>query len=109
MRQLMVYVNDVKAGMLTEMNPGKGYQFAYSAEYVASDFPPVSLSLPKRSETYVAENLFPFFTNLLPEGANRKVICREKRIDDNDFFGMLMATVGTDMIGSVNFREVEHD
>jgi serine/threonine-protein kinase HipA len=109
MRQLMVYVNDVKAGMLTELNPGKGYQFAYSAEYVASDFPPVSLSLPKRHEAYEAESLFPFFTNLLPEGANRKVICREKRIDDNDFFGMLMATVGTDMIGSVNFREVEHD
>ena len=25
------------------------------------------------------------------------------------FFGMLMATVGTDMIGSVNFREVEDE
>ena len=63
MRQLMVYVNDVKAGMLTELNPGKGYQFAYSAEYVASDYPPVSLSLPKRHEAYEAESLFPFFTN----------------------------------------------
>ena len=109
MRQLEVYVNDVKAGIQTELNPGKGYTFAYYAEYVASDFPPVSLSLPKRTETYEADNLFPFFTNLLPEGANRKVICREKRIDDNDFFGMLRATVGTDMIGSVNFRKVEND
>ena len=104
MRQLEVYVNEVKAGTLTELNPGKGYRFAYSEAYVDSDFPPVSLSLPKKTEAYEAENLFPFFTNLLPEGANRKVICREKRIDDNDFFGMLMATVGTDMIGSVNFK-----
>lgn len=109
MRQLEVYVNEMKAGRLTELNPGKGYMFAYYAEYVASDWPPVSLSLPKRNEVYEAENLFPFFTNLLPEGANRKVVCREKRIDDNDFFGMLMATVGTDMIGSVNFMEVEND
>ena len=109
MRQLEVYVNDVKAGMLTEHNPGKGYTFVYSAEYVASDLPPVSLSLPKRTESYEAENLFPFFTNLLPEGANRKVICREKHIDADDFFGMLMATVGTDMIGSVNFKKVEND
>lgn len=108
MRQLEVYVNDVKAGLLTELNPGKGYAFVYSAEYIASDLPPVSLSLPKRNEVYEAENLFPFFTNLLPEGANRKVVCREKRIDNNDFFGMLMATVGTDMIGSVNFREVKN-
>lgn len=106
MRQLEVYVNEVKAGLLTEQNPGKGYTFSYSAEYVASEFPPVSLSLPKRTETYEAEDLFPFFTNILPEGANRKVICREKRIDENDYFGMLMATVGTDMIGSVNFRKV---
>ena len=36
-------------------------------------------------------------TYFLPEGANRKVVCREKRIDDNDCFGMLMATVGTGM------------
>ena len=108
MRQLEVYVNDVRAGMLTEFNPGKGYAFVYDEAYVTSDMPPVSLSLPKRSEVYEAESLFPFFTNLLPEGANRKVVCREKRIDDNDFFGMLMATVGTDMIGSVNFREVKN-
>ena len=61
MRQLEVYVNEVKAGMLTELNPGKGYIFAYSADYVASVLPPVSLSLPKRTEAYEAENLFPFF------------------------------------------------
>ena len=61
MRQLEVYVNEVKAGMLTELNPGKGYTFAYSAEYVASDLPPVSLSLPKRTDVYEAEHLFPFF------------------------------------------------
>jgi hypothetical protein len=29
MRQLEVYVNDVKAGLLTELNPGKGYTFVY--------------------------------------------------------------------------------
>lgn len=29
-----------------------------------------------------------------------------RQLEDKDFFGMLMATVGTDMIGSVNFREV---
>jgi len=109
MRQLEVYVNDVKAGRLTELKPGKGYIFVYTEAYVKSDLLPVSLTLPKRIEPYVADYLFPAFTNKLPEGANRKVICREQRIDDKDFFGMLMATVGTDMIGSVNFREVEDE
>jgi serine/threonine-protein kinase HipA len=56
-----------------------------------------------RKQPYKSEHLFPFFTNLLPEGANRKVICRELRIDENDFFGMLMATVDTDMIGASKF------
>lgn len=109
MRQLEVFVNDVKAGRLTELKPGKGYTFVYTDAYVKSDLPPVSLTLPKRIEPYVADYLFPAFTNKLPEGANRKVICREQRIDDKDFFGMLMATVGTDMIGSVNFRKVEDE
>lgn len=109
MRKLEVYNNETKAGILTEQNPGRGYTFVYIPAYLVSGLPPVSLTLPKSQEAYESEFLFPFFTNLLPEGANRKVICREKRIDDKDFFGMLMATVGTDMIGSVNFREVEHD
>lgn len=109
MRQLEVFVNDVKTGRLTELKPGKGYTFVYTDAYVKSDLPPVSLTLPKRIEPYVADYLFPAFTNKLPEGANRKVICREQRIDDKDFFGMLMATVGTDMIGSVNFRKVEDE
>ena len=40
MRQLEVYVNDVKAGLLTELNPGKGYTFVYTEAYAASDMPP---------------------------------------------------------------------
>ena len=36
MRQLEVYVNEVKAGLLTELNPGKGYAFAYDGAYVAT-------------------------------------------------------------------------
>ena len=54
MRQLEVYVNDVKAGLLTELNPGKGYTFVYTEAYAASDMPPVSLTLPKRKEAYEA-------------------------------------------------------
>ena len=44
---------------------------------------------------------------MLPEGANRKAMCRHMHLDEEDYFGMLMATVGTDMIGSVNFRNTK--
>lgn len=109
MRQLEVYVNETRAGILTEESPGKGYSFCYDDVYLASGNNPISVTLPKRKEPYEAEHLFPFFTNLIPEGANRKVICRSLRIDESDFFGMLIATVGTDMIGAVNFKTINND
>ena len=109
MRKLAVYSNNVMAGVLTENQPGREYEFTYNTDYLLSYLPPISATLPKRAETYQSEYLFPFFTNLLPEGANRKVICREKHIDEHDFFGMLIATVGTDIIGAVNFRHIDDD
>lgn len=104
MRQLDVYFNDTKAGTLTEQNPAIGYSFQYSEDYVNSEFPPISATLPKRTEAYEADNLFPFFTNMLPEGANRKAICHSLRIDETDFFGMLYGMADKDFIGAVNIR-----
>jgi HipA-like protein len=109
MRKVDVYMNDVKAGKLTEMHPGKDYTFSYDKLYLASDNPPISVTLPKRKEPYEAEHLFPFFTNMLPEGANRKVICRTHRIDENDFFGLLTVMADQDFIGAVNIRHASDD
>jgi HipA-like protein len=104
MRQLEVYMNEKKAGMLTENIPNADYSFSYDEAYLVAGNLPVSLTLPLRRQPYKSKHLFPFFTNLLPEGANRKVMCRDMRIDEHDFFGMLMAMAGTDTIGAVNFK-----
>ncbi len=109
MRALDVYSNDIRAGLLIEKTPGEEYHFTYDSHFLEVDLPPISLTLPKRKEAYKSKHLFPFFTNLLPEGANRKVICRDERIDEHDFFGMLMATVGTDIIGAINFKHHTDD
>ena len=106
MRQLEVYMNDRKAGVLTEQHPGKGYVFQYDIDYLSSDSPSVSVTLPKSKEAFESDLLFPFFTNMLPEGANRKVICRSLRIDENDFFGLLSAMAGKDFIGAVHIELV---
>jgi serine/threonine-protein kinase HipA len=106
MRQLDVYMNDRKAGVLTEQYPGKGYIFLYDEGYLVSDTPPISVTLPKRREAFESDHLFPFFTNMLPEGANRSVICRSLRIDENDFFGLLAAMAGKDFIGAVHIKPV---
>ncbi len=109
MRQLAVYYNDTEAGILTEKSPGAGYTFQYKEEYLNSAMPPVSATLPKQSTAYNSVQLFPFFSNMLPEGANRRVICRSLRIDENDFFGLLEAMAGKDFIGAVNIRRIGND
>ena len=106
MRQLGVYNNDVLAGVLTEQAPGRGYVFAYDPAYLASGAAPVSVTLPLQSALYESESLFPFFVNLLPEGANRTVICRKNRIDEEDLFGLLTTMSSRDFIGAINVREL---
>ncbi|MCD8309748.1 MAG: HipA N-terminal domain-containing protein [Prevotellaceae bacterium] len=102
-------MNDYKAGVLTEKHPGMGYRFCYDAGYLSSGQPPISVNLPKRKEAYESDYLFPFFTNMLPEGANRKVICRSLRIDEHDFFGLLTVMADKDCIGAVQLRKIPDD
>lgn len=109
MRQVAVYFNDIKAGILTEKYPGKDYSFQYLDEYVDSPLPQVSVTLPKQKEVYMSQHLFPFFSNMLPEGTNKRVICRSRRIDEEDVFGLLVAMADQDFIGAVNVKSIKND
>lgn len=109
MRTLDVYYNDTKAGVLMEINPSADYVFKYEPEYILSDLPPVSATLPKQESVFKTDKLFPFFSNMIPEGANRDVICRTLKIDEKDFFGILSAMADKDFIGAVNIRKSSHD
>ena len=72
MRTVDVYLDNRLAGRLTERNR-YDYEFAYTAHYLADpETTAIALSLPKREKPYRSSRIFPFFTNLLPEGANRK-------------------------------------
>ncbi|MBP5488782.1 MAG: HipA N-terminal domain-containing protein [Bacteroidales bacterium] len=104
MRQLGVYNNDILAGVLTEQVPAGGYVFTYDPAYLSSGCAPVSVTLPLQSASYESESLFPFFVNLLPEGANRTIICRKYRVDEEDLFGLLTVMSGQDFIGAVSVR-----
>ncbi len=104
MRQLDVYMNDFKAGVLTEEKFGWGYTFVYDDGYLASESPAISVTMSKNRKKYTSEHLFPLFANMLPEGANRRVVCRANRIDEDDLFGLLMAMADKDTIGAVNVR-----
>ncbi|MBQ9473216.1 MAG: HipA N-terminal domain-containing protein [Bacteroidales bacterium] len=106
MRQLEILWNGVNAGTLTELAPGKGYRFEYAPSYLAGSSPNISVTLPKKMTTFESDSLFPFFANMLPEGALRRVVCRQHHVDENDLFGILCAMSGADSIGSIDVKEV---
>lgn len=107
MRRAGVYRNGQFAGTLTEFDNGS-YEFRYDdAWFVNEKLPAVSLTLPKTQQTYRSDHLFPFFFNMLSEGANKELQCRWLKIDEKDYFGLLMATAGSDTPGAVTVKPAE--
>ena len=102
MRQGKIYVNGTEAGILREDDSGR-YTFSYKDDYQGR---PVCLAMPVRDEAYESGYLFPFFFNMLSEGANRKMQSRLLHIDEYDDFGILLATAQTDTIGAVTIKPI---
>lgn len=106
MRQCEVYVHGIQAGTLTESDQ-REYTFTYNALYLQDKKnPPVSLTLPLRSEPYHSPYLFSFFFNMLSEGENRQIQSQLLHIDAEDDFGILLATAQTDTIGAVTVKPI---
>lgn len=109
MRKANVYRNDELAGILIEENR-HSYVFCYEDKWLSDDTkPPVSLTLPKTKKEYRSNVLFPFFFNMLSEGVNRKLQNRQLKIDENDNFGLLLATAQYDTIGAITVKPVQND
>ncbi|MBO8460323.1 MAG: HipA N-terminal domain-containing protein [Bacteroidetes bacterium] len=106
MRQAKVLNNKIVAGILTETDDGR-YIFKYDDTYlVQSTLPAISLAFPKRKEAYVSNELFPFFFNMLSEGANKTIQCSTLKIDEKDAFGLLLATTQHDTIGAITIQKL---
>jgi len=94
-RRAEVRVDGRRAGVLSEER--SGFVFAYDGDY---DGPPVSLTVPRRSDPYAFDAFPPFFDGLLPEGAQLEALLRQAKLDRSDYFGQLV-TVGQDLVGNV--------
>lgn len=108
MRRAKVFYKNEHAGTLSQLDDGS-FEFAYLDVWVLNPAKPaVSLTLPKTLEPYRSSFLFPFFFNMLPEGSNKESVCFHLRIDQDDHFGILLATSKTDTIGAVRvLKEIE--
>ncbi|MFH1223908.1 MAG: HipA N-terminal domain-containing protein, partial [Pseudomonadota bacterium] len=67
----------------------------------------ISASLPLSETPYRAKELFPFFKGLLPEGWYLQIVSMTQKIDENDHFGLLLASTNTDTIGAVTVLKTE--
>ena len=109
MRSAKVFHNGELAGILTVISRIK-YRFRYDDSWFFNDSkPPVSLTMPKNRQEYESDFLFPFFFNMLSEGNNRQLQSRMLRIDENDFFGLLMASAQYVTVGAITIKPVEQN
>ena len=106
MRAMEIYRNGVLAGILSEENRNS-FVFRYDERYFNdTNKPAISLTLPKSKMEYRSQYLFPFFFNMLSEGVNRKLQSIQLKIDEEDNFGLLMATAQYDTIGAITVKPI---
>ena len=104
-RSARVLYNGKPAGILTKA--GNQYSFVYDKDYLAAaSSRPVSITMPLKERAYQSEELFPVFINMLSEGANKRMQCRLLKIDENDYFSLLLATAKDDSIGPITIEEI---
>lgn len=96
-RALVFFCNRV-AGTLTELPAGR-YRFLYDPAYL-QDGPAISVTLPLQAEPFEAEELFPFFAGLVPEGWYLRIVAPTIKVDPRDTFGLLLHAC-RDCIGAV--------
>ena len=102
----VVLYNGKAAGILTK--EARTYRFTYDEIYLSDpQNRPVSITLPFQREPYESNTLFPVFVNMLSEGANKRFQCRILRIDENDYFSLLLATVKNDNIGPITVKMID--
>ena len=104
MRQALVKVHDIEAGILTEIgeNPRtSSYRFEYFAHYSGA---PVSLTMPVKTQRFDFSAFPPFFDGVLPEGGQLEGLLRARKIDRFDYFSQVLA-VGNDLVGAVTLSE----
>jgi serine/threonine-protein kinase HipA len=107
MRRAKILYKNQEAGILIQQSDGS-FTFKYDNLWMSDDSKPsISLTLPKSQQEYHSDFLFPFFYNMLPEGANKQIVCNLNKLDLSDYFGILLTTAKSDNIGAINVIKIE--
>ena len=105
-RKAKIFNHGILAGFIEEI--ADGYKFYYDKQYLMNPhLNSISLLLPKKEDAYFSEYLFPFFHGLLAEGVTKDIQCKMLKLDEEDDFGRLLKTAGSNVIGSVTVEEMD--
>lgn len=101
-KTLHVYLNQKLAGLLIQ-NEGGHTEFSYASSYLNDDQAiPLSHSLPLRQETFAPKECRGFFSGILPEETNRKIIAKNLGITAQNDYSMLRE-IGGECAGAISF------
>jgi HipA-like protein len=104
MRQAQIMYKGEVAGKLIQHNDGS-FSFTYEDTWIAnSQKPPVSLTLPKSVKVYNAKLFSHSLLICCQRGVNKHVICKSLKIDEDDYFGLLLNVAQYDAIGAVTVK-----
>ncbi|MBE6346498.1 MAG: phosphatidylinositol kinase [Lentimicrobiaceae bacterium] len=104
MKQAIVFLRNIKAGILTEDE--NGYTFEYNTEYLSTaNAEAISLTLPLSNRPYHDKVLFPFFDGLIPEGWLLDIAEKNWKIDTRDRMSLLLACC-KDCVGAVGVEPI---
>jgi serine/threonine-protein kinase HipA len=106
MRKATILYRSEPAGILSQLDNGS-FHFSYLETWLDDEIKPaISLTMPKKKKEFKSPHLFPLFFHLLPEGANKQAVCKFKKIDPSDHFGILLNTARFDTIGAITLEQI---
>lgn len=101
MKQGKVFYNKILAGLLWQSAEGE-YFFQYHPQYLENPaYPAISVHFPKSASPFRSPVLFPFFFNMISEGANRSLQLNRLKLDESDYMGLLINTASGETIGAI--------
>lgn len=104
---LYVYFEDKEIGQLS-LDRDQRFIFQYSSEWLELvDGFPLSLSMPLDERLYENE-AHAYFTNLLPEGELRNLICEKLKVSENNHYELLRR-IGGECAGAIRILQEDAD
>ena len=104
-----VLLEKQKVGMISKIvtENKEIYVFAYDKAYCEDkNAKPLVPTMPKILEPYYSDILFPVFFSLLSEGNAKKFQCQIHKIDQNNYFQLLLKTCVHNTMSGIKIREI---